>query len=159
VVGLRRRGESQAFVQLDDGRGRVECAFFAEAWNQYAALLTRDRVLVVEGGLREDEFSGGFALRARRCWDYAQLCQQQAQRLSVKLDLREDEALGRFTHLLQGHAGATPLLVEAITGGAIGRLSINGGRGVRSDAALPSLVRGLPGVRAVRLHLNRPWAQ
>jgi DNA polymerase-3 subunit alpha len=159
VVGLRRRGESQAFVQLDDGRGRVECAFFAEAWTQYAALLTRDRVLVVEGGLREDEFSGGFALRARRCWDYAQLCQQQAQRLSVKLDLREDEALGRFTHLLQGHAGATPLLVEAITGGAIGRLSINGGRGVRSDAALPSLVRGLPGVRAVRLHLNRPWAQ
>ena len=159
VVGLRKRGDSQAFVQLDDGRGRVECAFFAEAWQESAALLTRDRILVVEGGLREDEFSGGFSLRARRCWDYVELCRQQAQRLSVKLDLREGDALGRFSHVLQGHAGSTPVLVEAITpGGAIGRLSINGGQGVRGDAALPGLLRTLPGVRAVRLHLHRPWA-
>ena len=31
-------------------------------------------------------------------------------------------------------------------------------QGVRGDAALPGLLRALPGVRAVRLHLNRPWA-
>ena len=158
VTGMRKRGDSQAFVQLDDGRGRIECAFFAEALQDNAQLLTRDRILVVEGGLREDEFSGGFSLRARRCWDYAELCRQQAQRLSVKLDLREDEALGRFSQVLQGHAGPTPLLIEAITGTATGRLSINGGQGVRSDATLPGLLRSLPGVRAVRLHLNRPWA-
>ena len=158
VVGMRKRGDSQAFVQLDDGRGRIECAFFAEAWHEFAPLLTRDRTLVIEGGLREDEFSGGFSLRARRCWDYAQLCQQHAQRLSVKLDLREDDVLGRFSQVLQGHAGPTPLLIEAITGTATGRLSINGGQGVRSDATLPGLLRALPGVRAVRLHLNRPWA-
>jgi DNA polymerase-3 subunit alpha len=158
VVGMRKRGDSQAFVQLDDGRGRIECAFFAEAWQESAALLTRDRILLVEGGLREDEFSGGFSLRARRCWDYAQVCQQHAQRLSVKLDLREHDTLGRFSQALQGHAGATPLLIEAITGDAIGRLSINGGQGVRADAALPGLLRGLPGVRTVRLHLNKPWA-
>ena len=158
VVGMRKRGDSQAFVQLDDGRGRIECAFFAEAWHEFAPLLTRDRVLLVEGGLREDEFSGGFSLRARRCWDYTQVCQQHAQRLSVKLDLREEHALGRFSQALQGHAGATPLLIEAITGQAIGRLSINGGQGVRADAALPGLLRGLPGVRTVRLHLNKPWA-
>ena len=158
VVGMRKRGDSQAFVQLDDGRGRIECAFFAEALQDNAQLLTRDRILVVEGGLREDEFSGGFSLRARRCWDYAQVCQQHAQRLSVKLDLREAAAVGGFSQALQGHAGATPVLIEAITAGAIGRLGINGGQGVRADAALPGLLRGLPGVRGVRLHLNKPWA-
>jgi DNA polymerase-3 subunit alpha len=157
VVGMRKRGESQAFVQLDDGRGRIECAFFAEAWNECAPLLTRDRILLVEGGLREDEFSGGFSLRARRAWDYVQACPGQAQRLSVQLDLREEAALERFLEALRGHEGATPLLVEAITGQARGRLSINGGRGVRADAALPGLLRALPGVRAVRLHLARPW--
>jgi DNA polymerase-3 subunit alpha len=157
VIGMRKRGESQAFVQLDDGRGRIECAFFAEAWNECAPLLTRDRILLVEGGLREDEFSGGFSLRARRAWDYVQACPGQAQRLSVQLDLREEAALERFLEALRGHEGATPLLVEAITGQAKGRLSINGGRGVRADAALPGLLRALPGVRAVRLHLARPW--
>jgi len=158
VVAMRKRGESQAFVQLDDGRGRIECAFFAEAWQEHAALLTRDRILVVEGGLREDEFSGGFSLRARRCWDYAQLCQHHAQRLSVRIDLREHGALARFLEALEAHAGATPLLVEAITDAAVGRLSINGGRGVLPDATLPGLLRSLPGVRTARLHLNKPWA-
>jgi DNA polymerase-3 subunit alpha len=158
VIGLRKRGDSQAFVQLEDGRGRVECAFFSEAYHDHAQLLTRDRILVVEGGLREDEFSGGFSLRARRCWDYTEVCRQHAQRLSVKLDLREGDALARFTRALHGHAGSTPLLLEAITSGAVGRLNINGGQGVRVDAALPGLLRSLPGVRAVKLSIARPWA-
>jgi DNA polymerase-3 subunit alpha len=158
VIGLRKRGDSQAFVQLEDGRGRVECAFFSEAWHDHAQLLTRDRILVVEGGLREDEFSGGFSLRARRCWDYAEVCRQHAQRLSVKLDLRAGDALGPFARVLHGHAGSTPLLLEAITRDAIGRLSINGGQGVRVDAALPGLLRSLPGVRVVKLSIAKPWA-
>ena len=159
VIGMRKRGDSQAFVQLEDGRGRIECAFFSEAYQQYAHLLTRDRILVVEGGLREDEFSGGFSLRARRCWDYVQVCTQQAQRLSVKLDLREHDVLLRFAHALQGHNGSTPLLLEAITSDAIGRLSINGGQGVRVDASLPGLLRSLPGVRTVKVSMAKPWAQ
>jgi DNA polymerase-3 subunit alpha len=157
VVGTRKRGDSQAFVQLEDGRGRIECAFFAEAYYEYAQLLTRDRILVIEGGLREDEFSGGFSLRARRCWDYTQVCSQHAQRLSVKLDLRQRDALGHFERVLQGHAGSTPLLLEAITSAAVGQLSINGGQGVRIDAALPGLLRSLPGVRAVKVSINKPW--
>ena len=101
---MRKRGDSQAFVQLEDGRGRVECAFFAEAYQEFAQLLTRDRILLVEGGLREDEFSGGFSLRARRCWDYMQVCGQHAQRLSVQVDLRRREELAQFERVLHGHA-------------------------------------------------------
>jgi len=159
VTAMRKRGDSQAFVQLEDGRGRIECAFFAEAYQQFAHLLTRDRILVVEGGLREDEFSGGFSLRARRCWDYVQVCTQHAQKLSVKLDLRERDALGQFARVLQGHTGSTPLLLEAITGTAVGRLSINGCQGVRMDAALPGLLRSLPGVRTVKVAIGKPWVQ
>ena len=155
---MRKRGDSQAFVQLEDGRGRIECGFFGDQWTEFAPLLTRDRILVVEGGLREDEFSGGFSLRARRCWDYGQVCQQHAQRLSVKLDLRQHDTLGQFEKVLQGHAGGTPLLLEAIVPTAIGRLSINGGQGVRVDPGLPGLLRSQPGVRAVHLKLAKPWA-
>ena len=159
VVGMRKRGDSQAFVQLEDGRGRIECAFFGDEWQQYASLLTRDRILVVEGGLREDEFSGGFALRATRCWDFTQLCGDQAQRVSIRIDLRNPDALQQFERMLQTHAGATPILIEAITAAGIGRLTLNGGRGLRVDAALPGLLRGLPGVDAVNLQLGKPWTQ
>ena len=76
----------------------------------------------------------------------------------MKLDLRQRDTLGQFEKVLQGHAGSTPLLLEAIVPAAIGRLSINGGQGVRVDPALPGLLRSQPGVRAVHLKLAKPWA-
>ena len=157
VVGVRKRGESQAFVQLEDGRGRVECGFFAEQWEEFAPLLTRDQILVVEGGLREDEFNGGYSLRVSRCWNFTQLCNQQAQRISIRIDLRHPQALGRFEDILKTHAGPTPVLLEVITAAGIGRLTLGSGRGLRVDAGLPGLLRSLPGVGTVNVQLARPW--
>ncbi len=160
VVGMRKRGDSQAFVQLEDGRGRIECAFFAEAYFEYQTLLTRDRILVIEGGLREDEFSGGFALRARRCWDFRQICAQQAQRLSLRLDLREPGLMRAVEDLLARHRpGQTPLRLDLLLPqGAAGTLDLNGGQSVRVEADLPSALRALPGVRTVKVAMTKPWA-
>ena len=160
VVGLRKKGDSQAFVQLEDGHGRIECAFFAETYLEYAALLTRDRILVIEGGLREDEFSGGFSLRARRCWEYHKLCEQSAQRLSLRLDLRVPGAFERVDALLAHHRpGNTPLRYDLLLrDGSAGMLDLNGAQGIRVDADLPSVLRAQEGVRTVKVALNKPWA-
>ena len=159
VLAMRKRGDSQAFVQIEDGRGRLECAFFAEEYFSYSSLLTRDRILIIEGGLREDEFSGGFALRARRCWDFAQVCQSHAAGLALRLDLRLPGTLERVESLFARHRpGKTPLRYELLLpSGASGKLDVNGSHGVRVDPELPSTLRTLPGVQAVRLSLQRPW--
>ncbi|RMH91142.1 DNA polymerase III subunit alpha [Lysobacter pythonis] len=159
ITGLRRKGESQAFVQLEDGRGRIECAFFAETFDEYAALLARERILIIEGGLREDEFSGGFSLRARRCWDWAQVCATLAQRLALRLDLRVPGALEAVDALLDAHRpGPTPIRFELLREGAAGQLDLNGARGVRIGQDLAASLRATPGVRTVRLALGKPWA-
>jgi DNA polymerase-3 subunit alpha len=147
-------------VQIEDGHGRLECAFFAEAFFEYQQLLTRDRILAIEGGLREDEFSGGFALRARRCWDFKLLCAQQAQRLSLRLDLREPGLIQKIETLLTQHRpGHTPLRLDLLLPqGAAGMLDLNGGQSVRVEADLPNALRSLPGVRAVKLAMSKPWA-
>jgi DNA polymerase-3 subunit alpha len=162
VMAVRKRGDSQAFVQLEDGRGRIECAFFAEAWFEHAPLLTRDRILIVEGGLREDEFSGGFSLRARRCWDFQQVCPQSAQRLALRLDLGVEGVMPRVEALLAEHRpGSTPLRLDLLLpDGAAGTLDLNGGQSVRVDAGLVDRLRAQPGVRAVKVAMgSRPWAQ
>ncbi len=161
VVAMRKRGDSQAFVQIEDGRGRLECAFFAEAFFENQTLLTRDRILIVEGGLREDEFSGGFSLRARRCWDYHAICAQHAQRLSLRLDLRTPGLLRSVEELLARHRpGKTPLRMDLLLPqGAAGTLDINGTQSVRVEAELPSALRALPGVRTVKVAMGKPWAQ
>jgi DNA polymerase-3 subunit alpha len=160
VIGMRKRGDSQAFVQIEDGRGRLECAFFSEPYFEYQQLLTRDRILIIEGGLREDEFSGGFSLRAKRCWDYRQVCAQHAQRLSMRLDLRERGLMQKVEALLGQHRpGHTPLRYDLILPqGCAGQLDLNGTQSVRVEADLPSALRSLPGVRTVKVAMSRPWA-
>src|SRR5690606_9642889 len=114
---------------------------------------------VIEGALREDEFSGGFALRARRCWDFEQVCQQHANGLALQLDLRVPGAMERVESLFPQHRpGKTPLRYALLLStGAAGKLDVNGSHGVRVAADLPSTLRSLPGVGDVRLSLSRPW--
>ncbi|RDZ29029.1 DNA polymerase III subunit alpha [Lysobacter silvisoli] len=160
VVGLRKKGDSQMFVQIEDGRGRLECAFFSETYSEFASLLARDRLLIVQGGLREDAFSGGFALRAQRCWDYAQVCARHAQRLSLRLDLRVPGTWQRVDALLtKNRPGQTPIRLDLLRAGAAGMLDLNGNQSVRVDADLVGILRAQPGVRAVKLALSKPWAK
>lgn len=158
VVGMRKKGDSQVFVQLEDGRGRIECAFFSEAAVEYGPLLTTGRILVIQGGLREDTFSGGFSLKAQRCWDFAQVCADHARRLSLRLDLRQPGTLKRVDELLSRHRpGRTPLRLDILRPGVAGMLDLNGGSSVRVDTELAGALRALPGVLAVKVALDRPW--
>jgi len=163
VVGIRRKGDSQVFVQLEDGRGRLECGVFAETAQELSSLLVRDRVLIVQGGLREDEFNGGWSLRLKQAWDYEQLCAQHAQRLSLKLDLRDPTAWPRIDAVLAGHRpGPTPLRLHLQVAGkgqaATGVLDLNGTNSVRVAPPLLDALRAAPGVRAVKLAIGKPWA-
>ncbi|MBS7456339.1 DNA polymerase III subunit alpha [Coralloluteibacterium stylophorae] len=159
VTAVRRKGETQAFVQIEDGHGRLECAFFGEAFGQYAPLLGRDRVLILDGGLREDEFSGGYALRVRGCWEFDQVCAQNGRRLQLTLDVRGDGALDRFESALAPYRpGRVPMRLQLVTRGSRGVLDLNGSHSIRPSAELLGHLRALPFVSNVALALGRPWA-
>ncbi len=50
VIAIRKRGDAMAFVQVEDWSGRIEVSLFREAWIEYGPLLTRDAILVFDGG-------------------------------------------------------------------------------------------------------------
>jgi DNA polymerase-3 subunit alpha len=163
VVDVRRRGDSQIVVVLEDGRGRIECNAFADSASEFSELLTRGHILVVRGGLREDEFAGGFSLRIRECWNYEKLCAENVRQLSLRLDLRQPGTWPRVNALLSQHRpGATPMLLELLLstaeGDISGRLQLTGENAVRVDSGLLDTLRTDPGVRTVKLNFDRPWA-
>ena len=159
VAAVRRRGDSHAFVQIEDRHGRLECAFFSDSFGEYASLLSRDRIIIVEGSLREDTFNGGFSLRARQCWDFRALCSQHGRRLALTVDLRQQGVWDRLQQALAGfRPGGTPLRLDLLTADSRGTIDLNGSNSVRSDAELINALRALPGVSAVSLALHRPWA-
>jgi len=90
VVGMRtmqtRRGDRMAFVTLDDRTGRMELAVFSDLFEKYRELLAKDVLLVVEGQVSVDEYSGGFKMSAERLYHMDQARGVFASALQIEVD-------------------------------------------------------------------------
>jgi len=149
VVAVRKRGDSDAFVRLEDGTGSIEVSFFGELYQQVAPLLTRDELLVVEGGLRIDDFSGGgFQVRARSAYTLADACRRFARLLRVKINGIGPDFIAQFRQALAGHRGGGASVVLSGYHNAMAQADIEFGQEWKVHA-IPELlraVRGMPGV-------------
>ncbi|MBE0463566.1 MAG: DNA polymerase III subunit alpha [Halomonadaceae bacterium] len=69
VVAMRtmksKRGDTMAFITLDDRTGRIEASLFGEMFEQLRGQIEADQVLIVEGEVSSDDFSGGLRLRGK----------------------------------------------------------------------------------------------
>ncbi|WP_461516481.1 DNA polymerase III subunit alpha [Porticoccus sp.] len=68
VVGMRiiktKRGDNMAVMTLDDRSGRIEVAVFADVFRAHREKIEKDALLVVEGQVSEDDYTGGLKMRA-----------------------------------------------------------------------------------------------
>ena len=67
---LTRRGK-MAFVTLDDGSARQDISVFSELFDERRDLLREDQLLIVEGKVGKDDYSGGFRVVADKLMDLA----------------------------------------------------------------------------------------
>jgi len=159
IMHVRRKGENQLFAQLEDGKGQVECIAFSDECAEFGPLLTKGRVIIVKGGLREDEFNGGYALRLRQCWDYAQLCAHHAAYLSLGLDARDKNAWAQLNTLLAAHRpGRTLIRLELRLKHAIGQLELGSQHSINASHDLLENLRQHALVNKVKLAFNPPWS-
>ncbi len=78
VVGLivemrtrqTKKGTMMGFATLDDRTGRLEVAAFSKTFEKYRDILSKDTLLVAEGPLSIDDFSGGLRLTADKLYTF-----------------------------------------------------------------------------------------
>src|SRR6185436_14338921 len=58
-----RRGDTLAFTVLDDRSGRIELSVFADVYDQHKTKIFKDAILVAEGEVQPDEYSGALKMR------------------------------------------------------------------------------------------------
>jgi len=90
VIGLRtmvgKRGGRMAFLTLDDRSARIEVRVFSDTYDEYRSLLAKDRLLVLEGAVAEDDYSGGNCLTVSRVWGIDEARGAFASHLRIDLD-------------------------------------------------------------------------
>ncbi len=95
VVGVRvrmtQRGK-MAIVTIDDAIARVDVVVGSEMLNQSAHLIKEDNLLVIEGRVSHDEFSGGIRVNARKLYDLAAARSNYASMLKISCNGQSDAA-------------------------------------------------------------------
>ena len=108
VVDMRvmknKKGDKMAFVTLDDRTGRIEVSMFADVFAQYQQLLQKDAVLVVEGEVTFDDYSGSLKVRSKKVMQVVDARSHFARQLVLVIG--HDQMDNQFNHKLSSMLGA-----------------------------------------------------
>ncbi len=158
VVELRTRntqsGGRMAFVTLDDRTARMEIRVFSRVFDQYRTLLANDKVLVVQGALAFDDFSGSMRLNAKKIYEIDQAREVYARRLVVSVGAQKAgngfltslaAVLGPFCD------GSCPVGIQYQNGSAQAHMTLGEGWRVHPTDELLHRLRELAGEHQVKV--------
>jgi DNA polymerase III subunit alpha len=149
-----KRGDKVGFVTLDDRSARIEVSLFAEAFQAAQSLLQKDALLVVEGEVAQDDFSGGMRVRAKRVMSLedARTTLLDSVRISMNTQMHGDECLSSIAGLLKKHRGGCPVTIDFQRPDAAALLRLGDDWRVEPADELVQCLRDQLGKECVSLH-------
>lgn len=117
VVSMRairtRRGD-MAIVTLDDRSARIDVALYAEIFQASRDKLGKDEILVVEGKVSPDDYTGGLKMSVDSLMTINEAREQRARRLRLLLDASSmaEQFVQRIkSHLNHARGGNCPVVI------------------------------------------------
>jgi DNA polymerase-3 subunit alpha len=135
---MTRRGK-MAVVVLDDGTTQLEVTVFNELWDAERAKIKEDELLLVEGKVQKDDYSGGLRITADKLYTLAEARGRFAR--SLRLTMNGGSDAKRLQALLSPFRnGPCPVRLSYRNGDATAELPLPENWRVRLDDAL---IKGL----------------
>jgi len=157
VMGIRKQGDSRVFVQVEDFSGKFEAILYREAWVEFGPLLTRDAILMFEGPVSADDFSGGFRMRTQRIASIGSVCERQAKVVRLRVNGIDADFAGRLQNVLAGYrGGVTPVRLSVRNAQARADIELGPEWRVRASQELRKNLEKLNGVLAAELVFGPP---
>jgi DNA polymerase-3 subunit alpha len=100
-----KRGDRMAVASLDDSTGQIDILCFSEVYQKYRELLVKDKLIIVEGEVSLDEFSGGNRLICRDILSIEQARERYAKFLKISIPASKVDDLSKLAEVLTSHRG------------------------------------------------------
>lgn len=156
IVAMRtmknKRGETFAFVTLDDKSGRIELSIFAEKYQAYRDILVKDALLVVDGTIQEDDYSGGLKVVVESIQSIVDARAAKLSHLAVAVDQRRPWAEPIAELLAPYQAGNCAVYLDYRADVGCAQLLLGSDWRVRPTDELLQSLRDQFGRDAVQLH-------
>ncbi|WP_308368138.1 MULTISPECIES: DNA polymerase III subunit alpha [unclassified Microbulbifer] len=169
VVAMRvmktKRGDSMAIVTLDDRSARLEAAVFSEAFGEHREKLAKDSLLVLDGPVSHDDYSGGLKMTVNNVSTLDELRQGSVTGVRLQLDSataprglakRLAACLRPYTNGPGSNCGVT---LEVARSDARGTYRLPGEWNVEPNDQLVQSLRELLGRQRVVLNYNERQAR
>ena len=125
VIDIRIRqtknGKTVCLATLDDRSDKIDCVIFNELYEQYRDFLVRDKLLVMEGSLKIDGFSGSLSMTIEKLYDINQARAAFARAIQlnwvrIENDPISEDLLNRLSAVLENYKGGNcPLDINYIS--------------------------------------------
>jgi len=122
-----QRGGRIAFLNLDDNTARIDVRIFPDVYEKYQALLGKNKILVIQGGLGADDYTGGQQVTAQGILDINQARETYARRLVVGVESQQagNGFVSDLAEILQPfREGHCPVFIDYHNSGAQARVSL-----------------------------------
>ena len=158
VVAIRtmqtRRGDRMAFVTLDDRSGRLELAVFADIYQRSREQIAKDNLLVVEGQVSVDEYTGGFKMSADRIYTIDQARAAFGKRIVIEVSQAQagNGFVGQLKSILAGGSrGRCPVWLRYRNGDAAADIELGDAWRIEPTRTVMDSLAELAGDRNVQL--------
>jgi DNA polymerase-3 subunit alpha len=121
------RGGKIAFLTLDDHTARLDVRIFSEVFERFQSLLGKDKVLVIQGVLGMDDYSGGLQVTAQSIYDINQARENYARRVVVGIESRQtgNGFMHSLAEILQPfREGHCRICIDYLGGAAAARVAL-----------------------------------
>lgn len=137
-VRATNRGNKIMTATLDDRSGKVDVVVSGDLLEAVGGKLAADTIVVVEGGLGIDSFSGGYSLRARQVYTIDEARERFARLLLVTLCSTGLASLQTMQEALAGHrhGGRLPVFIDYTNDTASARIRLGDDWQITPSASL-----------------------
>jgi DNA polymerase-3 subunit alpha len=94
IVAIRtmksKNGSRMAFITLDDQSARLEVRVFADVYEQYQSFIQPDKLVVIQGKIGQDNFTGGLAATAEKVFDMTGAREAFGQALHINVSQQQE---------------------------------------------------------------------
>ena len=149
-----KTGNTISFITLDDRSGRIEATLFSEVFYENRELLQSDQVIVVEGQVSHDDYSGQMKMRVSDVMDVGTARQRFSRGLQLALsaDQLQNGLLDKLgATLTPFRCEGSPVWIDYTSGQASTRIELGATWRVQPDDDLLLELRHLVGDQAVEL--------
>ncbi len=137
-----KRGDRMAVATLDDSTGQIDILCFSDVYHKYRELLVKDTLIIVEGEINIDEFSGGNRVICREIFSIEQARERFAKYLKISLPAAKSGEMNQLADILKRHRGGNcKIAIDYIRDDAKANLQLSDAWRVRPTEKLLETLR------------------